>query len=382
VLARPKKVDRSILECESAELFRAAIKSKFTRDGYERRLVHFLNWYGSDCGSFVKSAKEDPHTTELKIIKFILEKKALVEKRQYAGSTVAGFLKAIRLLLEMNDAALNWKKIRRTLPPQRRFAEDRICTIEELRTILKNADHRIRALTLVLLTSGVREGAIEYMKVRHIQPIAMNGEVVAAKLKVYAGEPEEYISFVTRECWDAVKEYLKFREEHEDHVNPDSPLFRDKFDSVKSSHYRHYSSVERDEPKPMTPFTINKDYNRVFYSLGFRKEPKKRHEFSVHGFRKWFKTTTERAGMKPIDVETLMGHSTGVSDSYYRPTETDLLNSYLAIAPSLSISESAELKVKLVQQEVDFKKSLAALEHKLNSAIASIAAPPPTPKQV
>jgi hypothetical protein len=377
VLARLKKVDRSILECESAELFRAAIKSKFTRDGYERRLVHFLNWYGMDCGSFVKSAKENPIATELKVIKFIQEKKALVEKKEYAGSTVAGYLKAVRLLLEMNDAILNWKKIRRTLPPQRRFAEDRICTIEELRTILKNADHRIRALTLLFLTSGVREGAVEYMRVRHLQPVARKGEVVAAKLKVYAGEPEEYVSFVTKECLDAIQEYLKFREEHEDRVSPDSPLFRDKFDSAKSSHYRHYTSVRKDEPKPMTPFTINKDYNRLFYSLGFRKEPKKRHEFSVHGFRKWFKTTTERAGMKPIDVETLMGHSTGVSDSYYRPTETDLLNSYLAVAPSLTISESEELKVKLVVQEADFKQSLSALEQKLNSAIASISAAPP-----
>jgi hypothetical protein len=174
---------------------------------------------------------------------------------------------------------------------------------------------------------------------------------------------------------------LKFREQHEDHVSPDSPLFRDKFDSAKSSHYRHYSSVKKDEPKPMTPFTINKDYNRLFYSLGFRKAPKKRHEFSVHGFRKWFKTTTERAGMRPIDVETLMGHSTGVSDSYYRPTETDPLNSYLSVASAMIIAETEELKTKLVVQEEDFRKSLAALEQKLNSAIASVSGAPPRQSQ-
>lgn len=192
LLANPAPVDRSILNCESAELFRAAIKSPYTRDGYERRLVRFLNWYGLDCDSFVKSAKENTQATELKIIKFIQEKKILVEKKEYASSTVAGFLKAIRLLLEMNDVALNWKKIRRTLPPQRRFAEDRICTIEELRTILVNSDHRIRALTLVFLTSGVREGAIQFMRIKHLVPVSIKGQVVAAKLKVYAGEPEEY----------------------------------------------------------------------------------------------------------------------------------------------------------------------------------------------
>lgn len=132
-MANPTKVDRSPLDCASAELFKAAIKSRYTRDGYERRLIRFLKWYGMDCNSFVKSAKENPVATEIKIIRFIQEKKVLVDKRELTGGTIAGFLKSVRLLLEMNDVALNWKKIRRTLPPQRRFAQDRICTVEELR---------------------------------------------------------------------------------------------------------------------------------------------------------------------------------------------------------------------------------------------------------
>lgn len=37
-----KTVDRSILQGESIELFRAAINSAATRDPYERRLIHFL----------------------------------------------------------------------------------------------------------------------------------------------------------------------------------------------------------------------------------------------------------------------------------------------------------------------------------------------------
>ena len=28
--------------------------------------------------------------------------------------------------------------------------------------------------------------------------------------------------------------------------------------------------------------------------------------------------------MKPIHIEILMGHSVGISDSYYRPTENEL----------------------------------------------------------
>ena len=37
-----KTVDRAFLQGQSAELFRAAIKSQATRDRYERRLIGFL----------------------------------------------------------------------------------------------------------------------------------------------------------------------------------------------------------------------------------------------------------------------------------------------------------------------------------------------------
>jgi hypothetical protein len=76
-------------------------------------------------------------------------------------------------------------------------------------------------------------------------------------------------------------------------------------------------------------------------------EGKRRHEFQAnHGFRKAFKTMCETAGVKPIVTETLMGHSTGISDSYYRPTENDLLEEYLK-ADVLTISNENRLKMQV-----------------------------------
>ena len=43
-------------------------------------------------------------------------------------------------------------------------------------------------------------------------------------------------------------------------------------------------------------------------------------QFIVLG--RWFKTRCEIAGMKPINVEKLLSHSIGISNSYYRPTDT------------------------------------------------------------
>ena len=81
----------------------------------------------------------------------------------------------------------------------------------------------------------------------------------------------------------------------------------------------------------------------ALWSQGIRKRlhRKRRHEFQVdHGYRKWFKTQCELSGMRSINIEILMGHSIGISDSYYGITESELLNDYLRAANFLTINES------------------------------------------
>jgi hypothetical protein len=41
-----------------------------------------------------------------------------------------------------------------------------------------------------------------------------------------------------------------------------------------------------------------------------------------------------------IDGEVLMGHSTGISDSYYRATENELLEDYLKAVDFLTIDDT------------------------------------------
>jgi hypothetical protein len=42
-----------------------------------------------------------------------------------------------------------------------------------------------------------------------------------------------------------------------------------------------------------------------------------------------------------------MGHSVGISDSYYRPTESDLLEEYLKAVDALTISNENRLKMQV-----------------------------------
>jgi integrase len=110
---------------------------------------------------------------------------------------------------------------------------------------------------------------------------------------------------------------VDFRRQHGEKLTRGSPLFREKFDPIKSS-YSHGKDDAKQLIVPMSSHAVRQRYNRLLFSIGIRKQRKRRHDFSVHGFRKFFKTKAEIGGMKPINVETLMGHSTGISDSYYR----------------------------------------------------------------
>ena len=91
----------------------------------------------------------------------------------------------------------------------------------------------------------------------------------------------------------------------------------------------------------------------ALWSQGVRKrlEPgKRRHEFQTdHGYRKWFKTQCELAGMKSINIEVLMGHSIGISDSYYRIPETELLKDYLKALDLLTVNEDNILRHQVTE---------------------------------
>lgn len=82
---------------------------------------------------------------------------------------------------------------------------------------------------------------------------------------------------------------------------------------------------------------------------------KRRHELQAdHGFRKYFNTVCDRF-MKTLYVEFLMGHNTGLKESYNRAQEGELLNEYLKAAPELTILERVEVggeDVEVLKEEV------------------------------
>ena len=62
-----------------------------------------------------------------------------------------------------------------------------------------------------MASSGIRVGAWDFLKWKHIIPIERNGVSVAAKLIVYAGEDDEYFTFITPEALHELEKWKEYR---------------------------------------------------------------------------------------------------------------------------------------------------------------------------
>ena len=82
----------------------------------------------------------------------------------------------------MNELVLGWKKITKGLPKQINASNDRTPTIEEIKKLMEYPDRRLKPIIFTLASSGIRLGAWDFLKWKHIIPLnSEDGAVVAAE---------------------------------------------------------------------------------------------------------------------------------------------------------------------------------------------------------
>jgi hypothetical protein len=189
---------------------------------------------------------------------------------------------------------------------------------------------------------------------------------------VYAGDEEEYFTFISPEAWRALEDWMNYRETSGEIINNYSWVMRDLWDS-RVAQGRGFVTV----PKKLASMGVKRLMERTLWTQGLRKKleaGKKRHPYQAnHSLRKWFKTRCEIAGMRPINIEKLMNHSTGISDSYYRATENELLEDYLMAVDMLLIHDDKltvqkqveELTEKSMQENYIIKGKLSEKEKEI-----------------
>ena len=334
--------------------FLYALKAPDSKRQYPRRFEYFLDYLELEgslkekCFVFCNQAKSDLNWTQYQIMQYIEHQKERIEKGEIAESTINNYYKSVKLFCEMNDILLNWKKIAKGKPQHRDYANDRAPTNEEIKKLIDFPDRRIKVIVLVMLSSGIRLGAWDYLKWKHIVPVKNEkDEIIAAKIIIYAGEKEEYFSFITYEAYNALLDYIEFRWSCGETITGESWLMRDTWQSTNVSCKNRGGLATI--PRKLKSSGIRSIISRAEWEQGLRiplQDGEKRHEFqAVHGFRKFFKTHCEQI-MKSINVEILMGHTIGVSESYYKPSEKEILEDYLKAVIILTISNNNKRHLK------------------------------------
>jgi integrase len=346
----------SVESCEDGVLknFLLGFRSLATRESYLKKLRLFSRFSSLCFEEIVAMAKNDPKGLEQVIFSFV----DWMKGRGVGGSTIRQHVQAIKHLLVMNDLenSLGWEKISRLMPRARKIGLDRAPTKEEMRKLLEHADIRMRALILLLSSSGIRIGSVEHLRWRHLQEVVHDGKRFAKLIVPEAKGGTGYVTFITPEAYEALLEYKKLRESEGEAISPDSPLIR----------VAKWSKADLDEKGaalPATSKTLRNEIHALWRRAGLRPAGARRHEVqAVHGFRKFFATRMENAGVGRLVVETLMGHRIAVASNYYKPSEKELVEAYARAIPELTISEAEEIRGEMAERLEENREKMLELE--------------------
>ena len=365
------------------QAFLYALKAPETKRKYPQRLKFFFDFVFSDLDinvqarEFIKQARGNDQFVYSTFIQFIIAQNERVEKKEITPGTVRNYYKAAKLFCEMNDIVVNWKKITKGLLREKQYGDDRAPTFEEISQLMKYPDRRIKPIILIMASSGIRGGAWDYLKWKHIIPIERDDEIIAAKIIVYSGEPDEYYSFVTPEAYFALNDWMTFRESYGETISAESPLMRDMWQTTvktddRSKYHPGIVGIVT-HPKLLKYGGIKSLMERAIRSQGIEKILKEGTNFNtrrewkiLHGFRKFFNSVLVNANVNHVKKERLMGHDTRLENNYFKPNEEDMLSEYLKVVNLLTLNEEFKLRQRIEKLEVE-KRDYDALAAEIAS---------------
>lgn len=366
-------ISEKFTHADPFESFLYALKASETKRQYPKRLKVVFDYLVSinelketklenQCKEVFSKTLQNPNWLTSCLMKFIIFQNERIQRKEIVAITAYNYIRSLKLFIDMNfdSPPINWKKITRGLPSRREIGNDRAPTIEEIQKVIEYPDRRIKPLILCMVSGGFRLGSWDYLKWKHVIPIKTEeDDIIAAKIIIYAGEPDEYFCFITPEAYNSLKNWMDYRSEAGEEITGESWLMRNMWQTTEFIYGAKWGLVKY--PKRLESIGIKSLIERAIKSQGIIKKPlvenEKRREWkSVHGYRKFFKSHAEQV-MKPIHVEMLLGHNIGLSGSYYKPTEKQILGDYLMAVNYLTIDKTTDNNNK-------FSKKIKELEEK------------------
>ena len=286
------------------ERFRRGIKADETFRSYNSALKSVLctaledalhGTYEERAAEFVEIGKKNPVKVRNIITQLVTtwSKQAKLDPsdpKHMSPWTIRVTLNPIKKLLDMNDVALAWKKIYEMCPNRSHNGPKPGWTSKDIRMMLDATTSRLmRAVILILASSGMRRGGLE-LKWGDIDPVYLKdgkpvtgedapemGKPACAKMRMYQGSSEEYVTFMSQEAYKALMEYKADWEEEVGRApGPEDPVFK----------------KEGCEPIPLTHMLITNRLRVIVKKAGVqRRSDENGKSYKVplsNGFRRMF----------------------------------------------------------------------------------------------
>jgi integrase len=130
-----------------------------------------------------------------------------------------------------------------------------------------------------MISSGIRLGAWYFLQWKHVIPVSGRTGETAAKLIIYAGDREEYYSFVTPEAYACLKEWMDFRRSYGEKITSESWLIRDLWQTTNIKYGAKLGLATI--PKKLKSSGIKRLLERALWEQGIRHHLEKEHELRL-----------------------------------------------------------------------------------------------------
>lgn len=142
-----------------------SLDSESTKKSYKFCMEKFLISYEMDLSVFLKLPLDEMANL---IIKYFVDKKISKQYKNLMSAT-------LKHACEMNDVALNWKKIKKFINSEKTGNEtngrDRGYIDKEIQKILEFSDQRLKTAFLILASTGIRIGALQTLRIGDLEKI-------------------------------------------------------------------------------------------------------------------------------------------------------------------------------------------------------------------
>ncbi len=364
--------------------FISSLKSPITRKAYIIRLKNYLRSPIIQFSTFDELLNRDRRLIEQGLIDILIEMRY---KLNLSFSAQNILLCSLTHFFSINDVTINRKKIKKFMSESENKYEYRSYTTDEIRRLLLTCDERERAIILILVSTGMRVGAVHPIRLKDLKKwrIDEDGHYIY-QIQVYSSSSKyRYYTFCTPECALAIDNYLEVRQRYGEKLiktetgwnPPDAHLI------IRAFNRKSFDFI----PLPIqcrTTITTNIIVPKLeALNLRTRKLPEKNsvkksnpHQrgdlHPCHSFRIFAITQMQRAKIDKTIREMLVNHSTGLDSVYYKASEEEIYLEYLKAVDNLTISNENKLRPLRNENEQKNQEEILKLKEKYANDLDTI----------